>query len=355
MSRRELQTQGEMGLQVVQPGHVEGEHLLSLLKMPSALAGRMAVAEASLQRLHGSPEALQAGRSGAGADDAPAAQQFTGTHAPKARSAMQNWAEERRQACSKAQPTEHVTSAPGKGQHGATACRCAGSKGASAGEHCLIEPFLGTGSPDLSLWGSYFRVLLRITSARQDSQYREDQESVSSAQQCSALAQELRMVISRLPLSRLGAATVVMTASMAAEIACREVSPEVSPCAASLCCTACASSNSACMAMAGLTVSHAEAKKIKMMVTVVQRRHPSGKRSTHSHRWRLAFSRQQIRTSSAELQLCIVHDVYLLVTVCRRGRRTPSSTPSLQPSSAESVWSLSACWVRFLDACLIRL
>ena len=103
-------------------------------------------------------------------------------------------------------------------------------------------------------------MLLRITSAKQDSQYREDQESVSSAQQCSALAQELRRVISGLPLSRLGAATVVMTASMAAEIACREVSPEVSPCAASLCCSARASSDPACMAVTGLAISHAEAR-----------------------------------------------------------------------------------------------
>ena len=233
-----------MGLQVVQPGRVEGEHLLSLLKVPSALAGRMAVAEASLQRLHGSPDALQPGRAGAGTGSGPAAQQPTGLLAPKARSAMQIWAEEKRQAANKARPTADATSAHRRGQHGATACRCAGSNGASAGEQCLLEPFLGTGSPDLSLWRSYFRMLLRITSAKQKGiQYRADQESVSSAQRCSALAQELRRVISGLPLSRLGAATVVMTASMAAEIACREVSPEVSPCAASLCCSARASSN----------------------------------------------------------------------------------------------------------------
>ncbi len=80
-----------MGLQMVQPGRVE-EHLLSLLKVPSALAGRMAVAEASLQRLHGSPDALQPGRAGAGTGSGPAAQQPTGLLAPKARSAMQIWA-----------------------------------------------------------------------------------------------------------------------------------------------------------------------------------------------------------------------------------------------------------------------
>ena len=235
---------------------MEGEHLLSLLKMPSALAGRMAVAEASLQRLHGSPDALQS-ESASACAGAPAAQQPTATHAAEPRSAIQRWAEQVRQARSKARPTADATSSHRRGQHGATACRCASSNGASAGEQCLLEPFLGTGSPDLSLWRSCFRKLMGITSARQESQNREDQESVSSAQQCSALAQELRRVIGGLPLSRLGAATVVMTASMAAEIACREVSPEVSPCAASLCCSARASSNQACMAMAGMTVSHA--------------------------------------------------------------------------------------------------
>ena len=242
---------------------MEGEHLLSLLKMPSALAGRMAVAEASLQRLHGSPDALQSGSASACAG-APAVQQPTATHEAEPRSAIQRWAEQVRQARSRARPTADATSSHRREQHGATACRCASSNGASAGEQCLLEPFLATGSPDLSLWRSCFRKLLGITSARQASQNREDQESVSSAQQCSALAQELRRVIGGLPLSRLGAATVVMTASMAAEIACREVSPEVSPCAASLYCSA--SSKQACMAMAELAVTHAEAKIMEMIL-----------------------------------------------------------------------------------------
>ena len=279
---------------MVQPGRLEGEHLLSLLKMPSALAGRMAVAEASLQRLHGSPDAQQPGRAGAVTGSAPAAQQPAATHAPEARSAIQRWAEQVRQARSKARPTADAASAHRRGQHGATACRCASSNGASAGEQCLLEPFLGTGSPDLSLWRGCFRRLLDITSARQDSQYREDQESISSAQQCSALAQELRRVVSGLPLSRLGAATVVMTASMAAEIACREVSPEVSPCAASLWCSAHASSNPACMVITGLRVSHAEAKIMKMMVTVM--RSPS--RGTPSFR--------QAQYTKSQVELCIL-------------------------------------------------
>ena len=101
-----------MGLQVVQPGRVEGEHLLSLLKVPSALAGRMAVAEASLQRLHGSPDALQPGRAGAGTGSGPAAQQLTSLLAPKACSAMQIWAEEKRQAANKARPTSRCDFSP---------------------------------------------------------------------------------------------------------------------------------------------------------------------------------------------------------------------------------------------------
>ena len=88
-----------MWLQVPKPDRVEGEHLLSLLKMPSALAGRMAVAEASLQRLHGSPDALQPAQAGAGAGaGASAAQQPSATRAAEPRSAIQRWAEKVRQA-----------------------------------------------------------------------------------------------------------------------------------------------------------------------------------------------------------------------------------------------------------------
>ena len=214
-----------MGLQIPQPSRVEGQHLLKLLKMPSALAGRMAVAEASLLRLHGSPDTQQPRRAGAGA---PAAQQPTSMPAAETPGTVWVPAGEPGQAPSTAWPTAHAASEHGRGQYSAKACRCAGNDSIPAGGQCLFEPFLGKESTDRCLWQDSFRMLLRITGAEQDSQHREDQEGFSKAQQCSALAQELRRVISGLPVSHLGAATVTMTAFMAVEIVCREISPDVS-------------------------------------------------------------------------------------------------------------------------------
>ena len=231
VSCRMAETSGvTMFLQVHKRGRVEDEQLMGLLKMPTALAGRLAVAEASLQRLHGSPDAQQPGRAGAGAGAAAgAAQQPTATHTAEAPSIIQRRAEKVRQERSTARVSTPATSELGREQHGATACRCAVTEGASAGEQCLIAPFLGTGSAHIGLWLGCFRALLRNTCARQESQHWEEQGSVSSAQQCSALAQELRMVVSGLPVSNLGAAAGAMTAFMAAEIVCRESSHEVSP------------------------------------------------------------------------------------------------------------------------------
>ena len=172
------------------------------LATPFAFVARLAVTEASLQRLHGSLEQQQPG-------GAPAAVQI-----PAGTSARQK---------------------------GAGICHCIGEASADAGNPCQIGRMMSLGpgtstaglpaqqTTRLGSWEDYFGLFKAIMSQEIEA------GGISHAQRCGQLAQGLRALLSGLPAGNcLAAATVCMIAHFLPCLAGRHISQQ-----ASLMCSCC--------------------------------------------------------------------------------------------------------------------
>ena len=177
--------------------------MADLLATPFAFVARLAVTEASLHRLHGSPERQQPGSAGQQPGGAPAAGQV-----PAGTSARQK---------------------------GAGICRCIGEAGAGAGKPCQIGPMVGLGPgsntaglpaqqmPRQGSWEDCFGLFKAIMSQEVET------GGISHAQRCGQLAQGLRALLSGLPAGNcLAAATACMIAHFLPCLAGRHISQQAS-------------------------------------------------------------------------------------------------------------------------------
>ena len=166
------------------------------LAMPFAFVARLAVTEASLQRLHGSTEQQQPG-------SAPAA-----VRVPAGTSARQK---------------------------GAGICHCIGEASAGAGKPCRIRYMVALSPgcsaaglpaqqmPKQGSWEDYFGLFKAIMSQEVEA------GGVSHVQRCGQLAQGLRALLSGLPAGNcLAAATACMIAHFLPRLAGRHISQQAS-------------------------------------------------------------------------------------------------------------------------------
>ena len=170
------------------------------------LVARLAVSEASLQRLHGSPGEAQteAAQLGSWAIPRPAQAGL-----PSAIESGQR---------------SPASDSPGKQRH-AVLCRCARP---CDWEQCRIEQILGLSCPAVSTlagWTNCFELLdamlARITGPPTS-------EGESCAQRCASMAESLRGTLKGLPVSTLGAATTCLVAKVSTVLANRTVYQDVS-------------------------------------------------------------------------------------------------------------------------------
>lgn len=181
------------------------------------LMARLAVSEASLQRLHGSlsegqPETAQLGSWAAPRPPAQAG-------LPSATEAGQE---------------RPASASPGKQQHAAS-CRCAQWNDSADKGHCQIGQILGIDSSKVCCaagWDSSFEPLgVMLTCIPMAAM--PDDDDVSCAQHCASMAEVLRRALKGLPVSSLGAATACLVAKIASVVAGRYVHQDVSALTAS--------------------------------------------------------------------------------------------------------------------------
>ena len=179
------------------------------------LLARLAVSEASLQRLHGSPSEGQPETAHLGSWAAPRPAQAG------------------RPSAAEAGQERPASASSGKQQHAAS-CRCAQRSDSAVEGHCQIGQILGVCSPGACCaagWDSCFEPLAAMLSCMPGAATPEG--DVSCAQRCASMAEALRRALKGLPVSSLGAATACLIAKTAAVVAARYVYPDVSALTAS--------------------------------------------------------------------------------------------------------------------------
>ena len=202
-----LMTAAEYESSHVQDRQAEvAEEVISATLCTAELVARLAVSEASLQRLHGSPAEAQ-----------PKAAQLGSWAIPRPAQAGLPTAIESGQK-------SPASASPGKLRH-AVLCHCARP---SDWGQCQIEQILGLSCPaafTLAGWTDFFELLnamlARITGPPTS-------EGESCAQRCASMADFLRGTLKGLPVSTLGAATTCLIAKISTVLANRVVYQDVS-------------------------------------------------------------------------------------------------------------------------------
>ncbi len=186
------------------------QSISDLLCVPKLIA-RLAVSEASLQRLHGSPSEGQPDSARWGSRAA---------QGPTEEAALTNATDEGQ--------NHHASVNPGKQKHAAF-CRCAQRHDTAEKGHCQVEQILGISCPagsTLLAWEGCFE-LLDLTLA-QEPRVPRPEGVLSCAQECASMAESLRGTLKGLPLSSMGVATACFAARATSAVAARRIHQDVS-------------------------------------------------------------------------------------------------------------------------------
>ena len=191
-----------------------GAMIAAVRHVPQLLA-RLAVTEASLQRLHGSPSEKEPG----------CAQPGSCLAQGSAKAGLYD---------GKGTGLGHPASdSPGKQMQGGQASCCCASRRkdiAQQEQPCQVEQILGLSCPAISLrpaWDGCFNLLGMLLA--QEGQAAVSEDGVSCAQHCASIAESLRATLRGLPVSTLGAATACIIAKTVSSVAARAISMEVRP------------------------------------------------------------------------------------------------------------------------------